>query len=92
MTRKSKPIRYSKEFQDNAVRLCNQPGRTVASVAEELKIPAWRLHNWIRDSKKRLERSSDLDELTRLHNENKRLREENEFLKKAAAYFAKTLQ
>jgi transposase len=91
MTRKSKSIRYSKEFQDNAIRLSNLPGRTVASVAEELKIPAWRLHNWIRDSKKKLERSSDLTELAKLHNENKRLKEENEFLKKAAAYFAKTL-
>lgn len=91
MTSKKKSIRYSKEFQDNAVRLCNLPGRTVASVAVELKIPAWRLHNWIRDSKKKLERSSDLDELVRLHNENKRLKEENEILKKAAAYFAKTL-
>lgn len=91
MTRASKSIKYSKEFQDNAIRLCKAPGRTVASVAEELKIPAWRLHNWMRDSKKKLERSSDLDELVRLHNENKRLKEENEFLKKAAAYFAKTL-
>lgn len=90
MTRKSKSIKYSKDFQDNAIRLSNQPGRTVASVAEELKIPAWRLHNWIRDSKKKLESSSDLAEIARLHNENKRLREENEFLKKAAAYFAKT--
>jgi transposase len=92
MTRKSKSVRYSKEFQENAVRLCGFPGRTVASVAEELKIPAWRLHNWLKDSKKKLERSSDLDELARLHNENKKLKEENEFLKKAAAYFAKTLQ
>jgi transposase len=92
MTRKSKSVRYSKEFQENAVRLCGSPGRTVASVAEELKIPAWRLHNWLKDAKKKLERSSDLDELVRLHNENKKLKEENEFLKKAAAYFAKTLQ
>jgi transposase len=90
MTRKSKSIKYSKDFQDSAIRLSSQPGRTVASVAEELKIPAWRLHNWIRDSKKKLESSSDLAEIARLHNENKRLREENEFLKKAAAYFAKT--
>lgn len=92
MTRKPKSTRYSKEFQDNAIRLCNLPGRSVASVAEELNIPAWRLHGWIKDSKKKLERSSDLDELARLYNENKRLKEENEFLKKAAAYFAKTLQ
>ncbi len=91
MTNKMKPVRYSKDFKDNAVRLCNSPGRSVASVSEELKIPAWRLHNWIKDSKKKLEKSSELDELAKLHNENKRLREEVEILKKAAAYFAKTL-
>jgi transposase len=33
-----------------------------------------------------------VDELIRLQNENKRLKEENEILKKAAAYFAKALQ
>lgn len=91
MTKKNTSTKYSKEFQENAVRLSKLPGRTVASVAEELKIPAWRLHNWVKESKKKLERSSDLDELVRLHNENKRLKDENEFLKKAAAYFAKTL-
>jgi transposase len=68
------------------------PGQTVASVAEELNIPAWRLHNWIRDSKKKLERSSELEQLLEAHNEIKRLKEENEILKKAAAYFAKGLR
>ena len=92
MSQKKKSNEYTLEFQENAVRRTRLPGKTVASVAEELNIPAWRLHNWIRDSKKKLERSSDLDELTKLHNENKRLKEENEILKKAAAYFAKHLQ
>lgn len=92
MSQKKKSVEYTLEFQENAVRRTKLPGKTVASVAEELNIPAWRLHNWIRDSKKKLERSSDLDELTKLHNENKRLKEENEILKKAAAYFAKHLQ
>lgn len=92
MSQKKKSTEYTLEFQEGAVRRTKLPGKTVASVAEELNIPAWRLHNWIRDSKKKLERSSDLDELTKLHNENKRLKEENEILKKAAAYFAKHLQ
>jgi transposase len=92
MTSKKKQPVYSKEFRENAIRLCNRPGRTVASVAEELNIPAWRIHNWIRDSKKNLETSAELNELLRLNNEIKRLKEENEILKKAAAYFAKALQ
>ena len=92
MSQKKKSSEYTLEFQENAVRRTKLPGQTVASVAEELKIPAWKLHNWIRDSKKKLERSSDLDDLVKAHNEIKRLKEENEILKKAAAYFAKHLQ
>ena len=85
MTRRKTSIEYTLEYRRNAVRLTKLPGRTVASVAEELKIPAWKLHNWIKDSKDKLERSSDLDELVKLHNENKRLREEVEILKNAPA-------
>jgi transposase len=92
MTSKMKPIEYTFEFRENAIRLLKRPGRTVASVAQELKIPAWKLRNWVKESKIKLERSSDMDELVRLHNENKRLKEEIEILKKAAAYFAKSLQ
>ena len=92
MSRKEKSIRYTPEFQENAIRRTKLPGQTVASVAEDLKIPAWRLHNWIRDSKKNLERSSDLDELLQAHNRIKRLEEEIEILKKATAYFAKHLR
>ena len=91
MTSKKKPATYTKEFQDNAVRLSKLPNRTVASVAQDLKIPAWKLRNWIKDSKEKLERSSDVDELIKRDNEIKRLKEENEILKKAAAYFAQTL-
>jgi transposase len=67
------------------------PGRTVASVAQELKIPAWKLRNWLQESRVKLERSSDMDQLVRLQNELKRAKEEIEILKKAAAYFAKSL-
>jgi transposase-like protein len=84
--------KHTKEFQMNAVRLATQEGNSAAQVALQLKIPIWKLRSWIRESKTQLERSSDIDELLRLHNENKRLKEEVEILKKAAAYFAKTLQ
>lgn len=91
MSNKKKSTTYSAEFQEKAVRLTKMPGRTVASVAEELKMPAWKLHNWVRKSKTKLERSSDVDELLKRDNEIKQLKEELEILKKAAAYFAKTL-
>lgn len=91
MTRKKNITAYTFEFRENAVRLSKMPGRTVASVAQELKIPAWKLRLWVKESKQKLERSSDMDDLVRLTNENKRLKEEIEILKKAAAYFAKSL-
>lgn len=92
MTRKKKSNEYTTEFQENAVRLSKLPGRSIASVAEELRIPAWRLRNWIQASKEKLERSSEVSELIRLRNELKRKDEEIEILKKAAAYFARGLQ
>ena len=91
MSRKKKSIAYTLEFQESAVRRTKLPGRTVASVAEELNIPAWRLHNWIRESKQKLERSSEVDELIKAQQRIKELEQQVEILKKAAAYFAKNL-
>lgn len=92
MAKNQRSNEYTKEFQENAVRLTKLPGRTVASVALDLKVPAWRLRNWVQAENKKLERSSEVSELIRLQNENKDLREEIEILKKAAAYFAKSLK
>jgi transposase len=91
MTKKKKLTAYTREFQENAVRLTQMSGRTVASVALELKIPAWKLRGWINNSRQKLERSSDVDELLKRDREIARLKEEVEILKKAAAYFAKSL-
>jgi transposase len=92
MAKKQQSREYTKEFQENAVRLTKLPGRTLASVALDLKVPAWKLRNWVQAENKRLERSSEVSELIQLQNENKELREEIEILKKAAAYFAKSLK
>ncbi len=92
MAKKQRSITYTREFQEQAIRLTKLPGRSVASVAVELKIPAWKLRNWVHDEEKKLERSSEVGELIQLQNEIKALKEENEILKKAAAYFAKSLK
>ena len=91
MTNRNKPTTYTREFQENAVRLTTMPNRTVASVAHELKIPAWKLRLWVKESQQKLERSYDVGETIRLENELKRAKEEIEILKKAAAYFARSL-
>jgi len=90
MSKKKQVIVHS-EFQEKAVRLAQTPGKSIASVAIELGIPAWKLRTWIKESKEKLERHEDIVELVRLQKENQRLKEENEILKKAAAYFAKNL-
>lgn len=92
MTSKKKPMStHTREFKDNAVRLAKMPGKSIAGVAVQLGIPVWKLRNWVKESKEDLERSSEITELIKLQNEVKRLKEENEILKKAAAYFAKSL-
>jgi len=90
MTRKKQVIFHS-EYQEQAIRMAMLPGKTIAGVAKELGIPSWKLRKWVQEAKEKLERSSDVDELIRLQNELKRVKEENEILKKAAAYFAKNL-
>jgi transposase len=84
--------KHTWEFQENAVRLATRPGNSVAATALLLKIPVWKLRQWIRERKDKLERSSEIDELISLRNELKQAKEEIEILKKAAAYFARTLQ
>ncbi len=88
---KDRPIAYTLEFRQNAIARTKMPGNTVASVARELKLPEWKLRDWVKKSDAKLGRGSELDEIKRLERENKRLKEEVEILKKAAAYFAKTL-
>lgn len=90
MAKQQRSSEYTKEFQENAVRLTKLPGRTVASVALDLKVPAWKLRNWVQAENKQLERSSEVSELIRLQNELREAKETIEILKKAAAYFAKS--
>lgn len=82
---------YTREFQENAVRRAGLPGQSVTRVAVELGIPPWKLRNWVKSSNEKLEKGSDLDEILRLQKELKQAKEDIEILKKAAAYFAKTL-
>jgi transposase len=92
---------YTEEFRREAVKRSEQPGVTQAQVANELGISAQQIANWKRQfsrlSDKQFNSMNGVDyskneseELRRLRRENKRLQEEMEFLKKAAAYFAKS--
>ena len=88
---------YSNEFKIEAVRRVGENGKTAAAVAEELNINKGTFYTWISKFQKHPEKpfpgSGNLrpeeDRLRKLERENIDLKEENEILKKAAAYFAK---
>lgn len=89
---KQKRNHYSEEFKKQAVLRCEQEG--VGAAARDLGLEPNMLYAWRRKAKA-AGQISDEQRLTqaenaRLKREMGRLEEENAFLKKAAAYFAKT--
>ena len=101
MSQKKKKQSYTEEFRIEAVRRADQKGNTNASVAEELGISAQQIYNWRRQFNRLTDKQfssingvqfkiTDSAEIKRLKQELADLKEENEFLKKAAAYFAKS--
>lgn len=99
MTRK-KHQHYTEEFRKEAVKRSEQPGVTQAQVGKELGLSAQQIANWKRQftrlSDKQFNAVDGVDyakkeseEVRQLKRENKRLKEEMEFLKKVSAYFAK---
>jgi transposase len=98
MTRKKQQqIAYTKEFRETAVNLALAGSKTVAEVARELGLPEWKLYGWVQAWKKKnatIEQKSSVsaeERIKQLEKRTKELEQENEILKKAAAYFAKTL-
>jgi transposase-like protein len=86
---------FSPEYREEAVKLVIETSRPIAQVAKELGINAGTLANWVnayRRAHAGEEPESTVDERARLKEQEREIRElrmENEFLKKAAAYFAK---
>ena len=87
---------YAREFKESAVALCLSSERSMKSIAEELGIHPNLLGQWIRASEE--EKASGLkafpgkgkardEELAQLRREVADLRETNEILKKAMAFF-----
>jgi len=87
--------KFSPEFREEAVRLVLDGSRPVAQVARELGVNDGTLGNWVNQYRKEHagdEPPLDVTERARLREAERELRElrmENEFLKKAAAYFAR---
>jgi len=89
------PRPYSREFREGALALARRGDRPVAEIAKELGIADSCLRNWLKqDQLDRRERddgltSAEREELRELRRRVKRLEEEKEILRKAAAFFAR---
>ena len=85
--------KYTPEFKEQAVALYRKSNTTYAAVARELGCDPGSLSDWVKKA-----RNSDgskeggpfqmQEEIRQLRRENARLKEENEILLKASAFFA----
>ncbi len=84
---------FAPEFKEEAVRQVLQRGYSVVEVAERVGVSAHSLYKWVRAAKA-TDPAKDELAATKLENaklkaELRRIQEERDILKKAAAYFAK---
>lgn len=89
---------YETEFKKKIVRLHLEEGRTLKGLAEEYKVSKASISNWVSQFREECqtneEAQADYDymkENLRLRKEVAELQKENDFLKKAAAFFAKEI-
>ena len=103
MTTTRKPYKtYTREFKIEAVRLMDESDQPSSEIAAELGIRRNQLYKWKEQlsvkgedafpRKRGRPRKENQSELTNLKQENDRLKEEVQILKKAAAYFARELK
>ncbi len=85
---------YPPEFKREAVELYRSSEKSIPKIAQELGIADESLRRWIRQheidaGKREGLTTEEREELSKLRRENRTLRQEREFLKKAAVFFAK---
>jgi len=87
--------KYSPEFKREAVALANQPGQSIVGVARDLGVGANLLQRWKRELSEHGQQAfvgqgvARDEEMMALRRELAQVRKERDFLKSAAAYFAK---
>jgi transposase len=94
----AKGRRYSPEYKREAIELLRKSGKSITDVAKDLGIPLQSLSRWKalaekqksppQPASKRSASAAEL-EIAELRRELERVRMERDFLKKAAAFFAK---
>jgi len=94
----TKRTKYTEEFKRQAVELLENRETSAADLARELGVRQNQLYKWREELLKKGDAAfkgpgrpsaNQSSEVSRLKQENKRLKEELEILKKAAIYFAK---
>ena len=88
--------KYTKEFKQEALRLCEQEGMTVAQVARDLGIPEGVLYRWRQEARRdgeeafrgKGQRTTEQARLAALERQVKVLEMERDILKKALGIFA----
>jgi len=91
-------MKYGKEMKEQVVLRILKEETTITEMSEELGVHYTTVRDWVRQYRKKKDesfpgsgnRSASDAEMIRILKENADLKEENEFLKKAAAFFAKS--
>ena len=88
--------KYDIEFKKKIVRLFLEEGRTKKSISNEFSVSVASISNWVKQFREECQINQKANDEYNYMKENLRLRKEleeakkeNEFLKKAAAFFAK---
>ena len=85
---------YPPEFKREAVQLYRSSEKSIPKMAGDLGIASESLRRWVMqhevdEGEREGLTTGEREELSRLRRENKTLRQEREFLKKAAVFFAR---
>lgn len=98
MAKARKPKQYTPQYRREAAILAMNSNRSQLEVAEEIGVGSQLLGRWVREEKARQDAEktaadepltfNERMELAKLREENAGLRNDVEFLKKAAAFFA----
>lgn len=88
------PRKFPTEFRDDVVRVARErdAGTSIASVARDFGVSETCLYKWLEKAEKQESAGSDdTAELRKIKKRVKILEQENEILRRAAAFFAKDL-
>ena len=84
--------RYTEEFKKETIKQILEEGYTVSSVAKRLGVSTHSIYAWLKkygsNAEEFSKQAKQLEEIKQLKAELKRVTQERDILKKAAAYFA----